>query len=51
MIPIAILSIALCLLALGVCAIAWALAGVRATVRELRDQVEYLLREGGVTDE
>jgi hypothetical protein len=47
---IVVLSIALCLLALVVCLIAWALAGVRATIRELRDQVDFLLKEGGVDD-
>jgi hypothetical protein len=49
MIPI--LSIAVCLIALSGCVLAWWLRAVTATVRDLRVRVEYLLREGGVGDE
>ena len=40
---IAILSIVLCLLSLGVCGLAWWLRAVTATVRELRDQMDARL--------
>jgi hypothetical protein len=44
------LALLICLLALVVCMLRWQLAAMAKVVAELRDQVEYLLREAGVKD-